>query len=159
MDNKYDKIFDYYQGIAIVEKNNKYGAIMVGGKEIIPPIYDELSNFDGGIARVKYSYKKQGEIITDERNINLSGQIEVLDNNEPVFLPEEYDWGFDYESDICIVIKNGNYGLIDKRFNVLLDCDYTSFDGFRNGYGIFADVFESIIVDKGGAVCYLLNKK
>ena len=42
---------------------------MVGGKEIIPPIYDALTEFEDGLAIAKYK--------DEERVINLSGQIQV----------------------------------------------------------------------------------
>lgn len=41
--DRYDWIGEFHQGVAIVKKNEKYGAIMIGGKEIFPPIYDHLS--------------------------------------------------------------------------------------------------------------------
>ena len=35
----YDSVSEFKQGIAIVTKNGKFGAIMVGNKEIVKPIY------------------------------------------------------------------------------------------------------------------------
>ena len=156
---KYDRVSEYIQGIAIVERRKKYGAIMIGGKEIIQPIYDELSYFDSGIAKVKYSFKKNGSILKEERNINLSGQIEVSLNSNPIYLPEEYDWGFDFESDVCVVIKNGRYGLIDKNFQIVLECIYTSFEGFKNGYGLFEDSDKTVIIDHKGSICFYVEQK
>jgi hypothetical protein len=37
-DRKYDELPIYKQGIAIVKRYGKFGAVMVGGKEIVPPI-------------------------------------------------------------------------------------------------------------------------
>ena len=54
MDNiteKYDYIGEFNQGIAIVVKNNLYGAILVGGHEIIAPAYDYISPFKDGYAK------------------------------------------------------------------------------------------------------------
>ena len=52
--DKYDWIGEFHQGVAIVKKFEKYGAVMVGGKEIIPTIYDALSDFENGYAKAKY---------------------------------------------------------------------------------------------------------
>ena len=38
-EDKLEFVSDYNQGVAIVKKRNLFGAIMVGGKEIIKPIY------------------------------------------------------------------------------------------------------------------------
>ena len=48
---KYDYIGEFYQGVAIVVKDDKYGAILVGGHEIIPPTYDYISTFKDGYAQ------------------------------------------------------------------------------------------------------------
>lgn len=113
-DKKYDHIGEFHQGIAIVEKQGKYGAIMIGGKEIISPIYDELSVFNNGLATAKF----KGE----ERTINMLGQILVKKEDADVFLPEEYDWGYDFIDGLSVVYKDGSgYGIISDTFNVVLE--------------------------------------
>ena len=94
-ENKYDWIGEFHQGVAIVKKDGKYGAMMVGGKEIVPPIYDSLTEFTDSLAKVEY----KGE----ERIVNLSGQIQVKKDNDFVFIPEKYDWGCDYSGGVCMV--------------------------------------------------------
>ena len=126
----YDESPIFKQGIAIVRRYGKFGAVMVGGKEIVPPIYDDLSEFKDGYAIAKWN--------NEERVVNLSGQIRVLKGNKEIFLPEEYDWGFDFIEDICVVVKNGKYGIIDFNFNVKHDCEYDSFTNYHNGYAIFS---------------------
>lgn len=101
---KYDWIGEFHQGVAIVGKNEKFGAIMVGGKEIVPPIYDALTEFTDGLAKVEY----KGE----ERIVNLSGQIQVKKDNALVFIPEKYEWGWDYSGGVCMVERSGKYGLL-----------------------------------------------
>lgn len=114
----YDEEPIFHQGIAIIKRNGKYGAIMVGGKEIIPPIYDMLTEFKDGLAEVEYKGEK--------RLLNLSGQIQVKRNNEYVFIPEKYDWGCDYNGDACIVEKSGKYGLLSDDFHELIEPIYNS---------------------------------
>lgn len=123
--NKYDSISEFVQGVAIVRKGNKFGAIMVGGKELIRPVYDTISNFDNGIAQVKFKYIKNGKTVVEVRNINLSGQIEITDGRFSFFLPEEYDWGFYHGQDLYIVIRDGKYGIIDRSNNIIIPCSYS----------------------------------
>lgn len=113
IDNKYDWIGDYHQGIAIVVKKGKYGAIMVGGKEIVPPIYDALTEFTDGLAKVEY----KGE----ERIVNMSGQIQVKRDDSFVFIPETYDWGRDFRGGVCVVEKSGKYGLLSNKLVELIE--------------------------------------
>lgn len=129
-DKKYDEPPVYKQGIAIVRRYGKFGAVMVGGKEIVPPIYDDLSEFKDGFAVAKWN--------NEERVVNLSGQVRVFKDNKEIFLPEEYDWGFDFIEDICVVVKDDKYGIIDFNFNVKHDCEYDSFSNYHNGYAIFS---------------------
>lgn len=164
-DRKYDELPIYKQGIAIVKKHGKFGAVMVGGKEIVPPIYDDLSEFKDGYAVAKWN--------NEERVVNLSGQIQVLKGNKEIFLPEEYDWGFDFIEDICVVVKNDKFGIIDFNFNVKHDCEYDRFTNYHNGYAIFSkdrwsersddvwsdDVWsDDFLIDDKGIVSYKIEE-
>lgn len=120
---QYDRVYDFIQGVALVEKDLKYGAIMVGGKEIIKPIYLKMSNFDCGYSKVQFPTNKIKDT-KEERIINLSGQIQVNRNGEDIFLPSEYDWGFDYKYGLCIVAIGNKFGVIDNNFKIILDVEY-----------------------------------
>ena len=142
----YDEEPIFHQGIAIVKRNGKYGAIMVGGKEIVPPIYDMLTEFKDGLAKVEYKGK--------ERIVNLSGQVQVKKDNKDIFLPEDYDWGYDYVNKICVVIKSGKYGIIDDNFKIIHGCDYTTFIDFQNGYAVLGNNKTTIIINNEAKECY-----
>lgn len=114
--NDFDDIRPYKQGVAVVRKGDYYGAIMVGGKQILPPIYESLTDFENGYATAKY--------YGDERVVNLSGQVRVKNGEEQLFLPEEYDWGWDFEDGRCVVIREKKIGVIDKDLNVILPFEY-----------------------------------
>ena len=120
----YDEEPVFKQGIAIVKRGGRYGAVMVGGKEIVPTIYDALTEFKDGLAEVEYKDEK--------RMLNLSGQIQVKRNNEYVFIPEKYDWGRDYKGDTCIVEKNGKYGLLSDNLQELIEPIYNSIVEINN---------------------------
>ena len=133
LEKSFERIYDetpiFKQGIAIVRSYGKFGAIMVGGKEIVPPIYDGLSEFKDGYAIAKWN--------DEERVVNLSGQICVSKDDKKIFLPEEYDWGYDFVENVCVVVKNDKYGIIDHDFNVKQECEYDSFSNYHEGYAIF----------------------
>ena len=86
MDNikdKYDYIGEFHQGVAIVVKNDLYGAILMGGHEIISPTYDYISTFKDGYAQAI----RKGECVT----INLSGRKCVCCENKIIEIGEAYD--------------------------------------------------------------------
>lgn len=149
-DDSYDIISTYNQGVAIISKQGKYGAIIVGNKIIVKPIYASLSPFDNGYAKARY-FKGDD---TDERVINLSGQISVEKENEKVFLPDDYDWGYDFKKNICIVIKFGKYGIIDNNFNTVVDCIYSSFEDSPLGYVILRNENNATLVNYEATICY-----
>lgn len=162
-DRTYDHIGEFHQGIAIVEKGGKYGAIMVGGKEIISPIYDELSVFDNGLATVRFN--------DEERTINMLGQILVKKEGDEIFLPEEYDWGYDFTNDFCVVFKKGHgYGMISYPNESILEPIYSSFLRLENGSIVFyTPLNKSRLVYTDGEVffirqsvsdvCYVISDK
>jgi len=137
--NKYDWTGDFIQEVAIVKKNGKYGAIMVGGKEILPPVYDMLTEFKDGFATAT----SNGE----ERLVNMSGQIQVLKGGNAVFLPEAFEWGFDYTGKFFVVKKGGKYGVIDINYETLIDFIYDSYYGFHNGCVIFGNTKREVVYD------------
>ena len=49
---KYDDIFSFSEGMAIVEVDHKYGYIDKTGKEVVKPKYDEANPFNEGLALV-----------------------------------------------------------------------------------------------------------
>ena len=154
--NEYDSISDYKQGIAIVTKYGKYGAIMVGDKVIVKPVYNALSEFDNGYA--KATYLLDNNLGKTERTINMSGQISVKLAGNDIFLPDEYEWGFDFRKNICVVIKDGKYGVIDSTFKVIHNCDYCAYEDFSNGYAVLKKGNDGIIIDEEGNVQYKIYK-
>lgn len=154
----YDSVSEFKQGIAIVTRNGKFGAIMVGNKEIVKPIYKELTEFENGYAKAKFPIAIDGDSENLERTINMSGQIAVKQGQKEVFLPEEFEWGSDFHGDICIVVKNSFYGVINNRFEYLYDCVYSSFTNFINGYAILRNDEGGIIIDTEAKLCYNIIK-
>ena len=66
LSDKYDFIGEFHQGVAIVVKDAQYGAILMGGNEVIPPSYDYISIFNEGYAQAI----RKGECVL----LDLSGR-------------------------------------------------------------------------------------
>lgn len=62
---KYDWIFPVKEKKAVFRLDKKYGAIDANGKEIIPPVYDELKGFSQGLCAAR---KKDKWGFIDEKN-------------------------------------------------------------------------------------------
>lgn len=147
-DKTYDHIGDFHQGIAIVKKDGKFGAIMIGGKEIIQPIYEALSDFNDGLATAMFN----GE----ERTINMLGQILVKKEGDEIFLPEEYDWGYDFIGGSSVVFKNGQgYGMISCSYEIILELVYSSFSRLKNGAMVFYGHYKSRFVHIDGEIHFI----
>ena len=107
--DKYDYVGEYHQGVAIVVKDNKYGAILVGGHEIIPTTYDYISTFKDGYAQAI----RNGECMI----INLSGQKCVSSAMEFIEIGEKYDVVRKFYNGLACVCKGDRWGVIDEKGN------------------------------------------
>lgn len=111
----YDEFGDFYQGLAKIKLNGKYGFINDAGKEAIPLQYINAGDFSEGLASVnqngKWGY------------INTSGQISI---------PVQYDIANDFKNGVSLVSINGNKGCIDRSGTVKLPLNYSSLSGCSN---------------------------
>jgi hypothetical protein len=135
--DKYDKIGEYNQGVAIVKKGNKYGAISKEGEIVIPIIYDELSDFVDGYTLAVYNEPKLwGNPLRyiENRLISTTGQVLVKNSNGNVLLPKEYEWGTDFLDGLSIVVKNRSIGVINTVGDILIPLgQYPYIDFMRDG--------------------------
>lgn len=161
----YDKPFHCYgvkYGIGIVEKDGKFGFIDVNGKEILPCTYDGVRGFCEGIGwctnqGIWYIINKDGKFITKITNIiGCSGFIGgiatvLIENND------KYEWRMidkngnsqlltGYQEVLPCgygfirVKKDGKYGLIDKKQNVILPAIYDEIKSFEYGMAIIQKI-------------------
>src|SRR5690606_31841971 len=56
IDEKYDSVWEFTEGLAAVYKDDKWGFIDNTGKVVIPIIYDEVDIFSEGLAKVRKGY-------------------------------------------------------------------------------------------------------
>lgn len=122
----FDEINDFSNGLAVVKKGNRFGAINRLGKTIISFEYEKLTDFINNHA-VFYLNGMAG--IIDKNNFpkikaqydwieGFSPQIRAKKNgffgligvNEEVIFPFEFDRIERVDADIFLLVKDGNYG-------------------------------------------------
>lgn len=76
---KYDRIFSFNEGMAIVCKDNLYGVLDSTGKEVVAPSYQYLADYKNGLCfgladnRVDVLLNKKGENLVTEKNTRIWG--------------------------------------------------------------------------------------
>lgn len=111
--DKYDYIGKFHQGVAIVVKDSFYGAILMGGHEIIAPSYDYISPFKDGYAQAI----RKGEC----KILDLSGRECIRCNDKFIAIPPKYDSVRDFKNGYACVELNGKWGAIDTNGNEIFE--------------------------------------
>lgn len=107
---QYSKIGEFEDGLAIVQKDGKYGFINEEYKEVVPCIYDEIGPFIHGISIVRIGEKTGA--------INNKGRITI---------PLEYSILLDislFGPTLLMAVKNNRFGVIDKANKIIVPFDF-----------------------------------
>ena len=134
----YDVASEFYEGIAIVGKNDKYGFIDKTGKEIIPLKYDKVQYFSEGLAAVK-----------------IGGKWGYIDKNDKMVIPPKYSEA-EYFLDGVARVFNYSYGLpvyaiIDKTGKEIVPLGkYSAIEEFQQGLAIVRSGLYFGVIDKTG---------
>lgn len=125
INDRYDYIGDFNQGVAIVVKNNLYGVILMGGNEIIAPSYDYISPFKDGYAQAI----RKGEC----KIIDLSGRECKQYEGKLIAIPAKYDSVRDFKNGYACVQLNGKWGAIDVNCNEIYEPQFYFLSDFVGG--------------------------
>lgn len=110
-DGEYDKFTDKhrdYGDIIIVSKGFYFGAIDHDGNVVIDTVYDEISDFNCGLAFAK-----------------KDGKYGYIDKNGNCVIPFEYDGAHEFYDDGYACVKKADKEfVIDKEGNVVLKLNY-----------------------------------
>lgn len=104
---EYDYIDNFYEGYAIVQKNEKYGVIDEKFNMVIRPEWEYISPFHLGYAMVRAKNQKSGVI-------DVNGKI--------IIKPLYYDYISQFDNDFLAIAKNNKDNkkvLIDLKGNVV----------------------------------------
>ncbi|XMO86544.1 WG repeat-containing protein [Algibacter sp. AS12] len=108
----HDFVGDYVK----VLKNEKYGYIIRTGEEMIAPLFDELGEFNDGLAVAKKD--------DSSGYINISGQIVI---------PFDYWKALDFDGGRAIVFTNNKQLIIDTKGNIIKELAYDKVHEYSEG--------------------------
>jgi hypothetical protein len=160
---EYDSIGDLHSGIAVVERNDKFGVINKNGEIVIPLIYDFISDFRNNLAAAFIEDKgcfintkgtQISPLIYDDIATEMYGQLNcpqfinglvkvrvdgkygfVNKLGEPV-IPAKFDSAQDFaNSSFCVVSQGTKWGIINKFGETVIDLKYDKiFEINKKGY-------------------------
>jgi hypothetical protein len=130
--SRYDFVGPFYENLAIVRANNKYGYIAKNGKEVIPVVYDGANDFVDGMAIV-----------------GSKDKLGYIDKKGRPVTPIKYDSIRPFSEGTAVVGLNGKYGYINLKGEELGGITYDLASDFKNGIG----------VAKSGETTFYVNRK
>jgi hypothetical protein len=114
--SNYDVISDYNEGLAIVKKNNFYGAINKSGKIEIPIQYQRMGEFVNGMC-----FAQKNEVYG------------YIDKNGYTLVPFIFDWAENFKNGFARVKKDNRYGVINQDGQYVLLPYFDRIDEEENG--------------------------
>jgi len=140
---KYDKVEDYYGGLALVKKDDKYGYVDFYGKEVIPLQFDVANNF------TNKTYAK----------VKIDDKWGYIDNTGKQIIPVEYAYCGEVSNGIVAVGNGGKYGFISIAGKTICDLIYDKVEPFNeNGHAkVVIDQKYGLIDTKGVEIVAITN--
>ena len=102
-----------------IKKNgfSRYGAINEDGKEIIPPIYDDVSNFYKGYTIVRKNHK-----------------CGIVDSTGKIIVPIKYYRVWRFNGNLAAVLNKNKFAFVDKTGKQVTDLKYDDFQYVEEGF-------------------------
>lgn len=137
-DFSYDEMGIFYENVASVRVNNKWGAINSCGEIIIPIEYNFISRCQNGFICVGLGdYESKYEFVGHYGCYNQKG--EKLSK----VIYENHLW---FEFGICIIKKRGKFGLLNSNGQEIVKCKYDDMEGDpKSGYIVEFDGYQFYI--------------
>lgn len=137
----FEDLSEQSENIYIVKINSKYGAMDVYGNSIISPQYDRLGDFKNGFAyylngglygfvsKTGLASKARYQWISDfDENklaiVKFNNQFGLVNENDSIVLPTQYDLVLKAENNIYIIVKNNKYGFYYGKGCFVTDIDF-----------------------------------
>ena len=113
---KYTDVCSFFEGLAWVKLNGKYGYINKTGDEIIPLKYDGVGSFSEGLSMV-----------------SLDGKYGFIDKTGKEIIPLRYDWARFFSEGLAMIKLDGKCGFIDKIGEIVISLKYDYAESFSEG--------------------------
>lgn len=147
----WDEVGEFFEGLAMVKENGKWGFIDTLGKKIIDTKYGVVSNFTKGAAMVSlnnefFLINKKGEAIGSAKyeaaGMPDNGTFPVqkdklaglVDNKGNVIIDFKYNSILYMSEDRVWTAKDGKWALLDNKGKPLTDFIYQGAYDFKEGY-------------------------
>lgn len=160
----YDEVHDFNDGYCIVREGNNLCLIDKTGKLILSGDFQSIRVCEDDMFIVTHDWFSHNlayettddygyptteyQTIYDERKFNKNGEIVISFCNELIAIPREYEWCDDsFHDGFLSVYKEGKWGVINTKLEVVVDCIYNDLFRFDN----------DIAIAKTGAVTVVLN--
>lgn len=169
---KYQQGKPFFEGRAAVQFKGKWGFIDASGKEIIPPVYEEVHRFDGGVTAVlERKNGKEGWYIMDRMGNKVSevpftyleefhfgvtwaareGKYGLINSKGiGVTLPEFDLIGAEQDGGYFLTQKGGMTGLIDASGKTIVPFDFKMIMPFADGFAPAQKVEKWGVIDRTG---------
>ncbi|MCO6498496.1 MAG: WG repeat-containing protein [Chitinophagaceae bacterium] len=116
---RYDKAFEFSDGLASIRQNGKWGIIDMSGAEIVQPKYSYAGAFHNGIACINMGAKVDGY-----GNVH-GGKWGLIDKTGKEIISPKYDKAYQhFTGDYTITGLNGKYGILDNRGKEIISPKY-----------------------------------
>jgi len=116
---QFDDANNFYEGLAAVKINNKWGYIDKTGNIIIPPQFDDVYGygFSEGLAKVR-----------------INGKYGYIDQTGNVVIPPQFDHAsYKFSEGLSVVVANHKYGYIDKTGKMIITLQFDLAANFSEG--------------------------
>lgn len=110
----YDKVEPFSNGMAIVTKNNKQGAINLSGKLTVPLVYDEVKTFQKNLAAAE-----RRDVSPDERVVLIDKNNNVVKKLGTLYSSSVVQNGNEAEYDAFDQPRHGYHTVFDADGNVI----------------------------------------
>lgn len=127
-----DKVTEFREGLAIVEKNDKEGFIDKTGKYVVEPKYERLSIFTEGLAAFGIMDKSKDE---EEQNFKYG----FLDKQGEILINAQFDEVLNFSEGLAAVKKGEKFGFIDKTGKFVINPQFFYVNNFNEGRAVVVE--------------------
>ena len=163
----YDEVHDFNDGYCVVRDFNNLCLIDKKGKLILSGFFRNIRVCEDDMFIVTHDWfshdipyettddygspTTEYETIYDERKFNKSGEIVIPFRNKLIAIPKEYEWCDDsFHEGFLSVYKDGKWGIINTRLEVVVDCIYDDLFRFDNDIAIAKTGNKSVVINNFG---------
>lgn len=118
----------FYEDLAAIKKNEKYGFIDSKGKEVISCQYDAVLSFSEGLCAVAIA-KIQGDSTVFDWN--------YIDKNGKNVFTDVYETALNFKEGFAAVCKGGQWQWINKSGKTVLPSNFEQCQSFSDGLAAF----------------------